>query len=71
MGISYKPLFLLLVQKGLKKTDLYHLANLTPNTVARFAKGEPVSLEIIERICAALGCQPGDIVEYTPDKPEK
>jgi DNA-binding Xre family transcriptional regulator len=65
VGISYKPLFLLLVQKGLKKTDLYHLANLTPNTVARFAKGEPVNLEIIERICKALGCQPNDIFEIT------
>jgi DNA-binding Xre family transcriptional regulator len=71
MGISYKPLFVLLATKGLKKTDLYKLANLTPNTVARFAKGEPVNLEIIERICKALGCQPGDIVEYTPDKAEK
>jgi DNA-binding Xre family transcriptional regulator len=66
MGISYKPLFVLLAQKGLKKTDLYQLADLTPNTVARFAKGEPVSLEVIERICKALNCQPGDIMEYVP-----
>jgi DNA-binding Xre family transcriptional regulator len=63
MGISYRPLFILLAQKGLKKTDLYELANLTPNTVARFAKGEPVSLEIIERLCNTLGCQPSDIFE--------
>jgi DNA-binding Xre family transcriptional regulator len=71
MSISYRPLFILLATKGFKKTDLYKLANLTPNTVARFAKGEPVSLDIIERICAALGCQPGDIVEYVPDGPRE
>ncbi|MDR2774789.1 MAG: helix-turn-helix transcriptional regulator [Tannerella sp.] len=65
MGISYRPLFVLLAQKGLKKTDLYKLADLTPNTVARFAKGEPVSLEIIERLCKALECTPNDIFEIT------
>ena len=71
MGISYRPLFILLATKGLKKTDLYHLANLTPNTVARFSKGKPVNLEILERICKALNCQPGDLVEYLPDKPQE
>jgi DNA-binding Xre family transcriptional regulator len=71
MGISYRPLFVVLASKGLKKTDLLNLAAISRGTLARFAKGEPVSLEIIERICAALGCQPGDIVEYTPDKPGK
>jgi DNA-binding Xre family transcriptional regulator len=65
MGISYRPLFVLLAQKGLKKTDLYKLADLTPNTVARFAKGEQVSLEIIERLCKALECTPNDIFEIT------
>jgi DNA-binding Xre family transcriptional regulator len=68
MGISYRPLFVLLAQKGLKKTDLYQLANLTPNTVARFAKGEQVGLEIIERLCKALDCQPNDIFEVTKDE---
>jgi DNA-binding Xre family transcriptional regulator len=67
VGISYRPLFVLLAQRGLKKTDLYQLANLTPNTVARFAKGEQVSLDIIERLCKALECQPGDIMEYIPE----
>jgi DNA-binding Xre family transcriptional regulator len=71
MGISYKPLFIQLATKGLKKTDLYKLANLSSSAVAKFAKGEPVSLDIIERICKALDCQPGDIVEYVPDPPEK
>jgi DNA-binding Xre family transcriptional regulator len=65
MGISYRPLFILLAAKGLKKTDLYKIANLSSSAVAKFAKGEPVSLEIIERICKALDCQPNDIFEIT------
>ena len=70
MGISYRPLFVLLAQKGLKKTDLYKIADLTPNTVAKFAKGESVTTEILERICKALSCQISDIIEYVEDKPE-
>jgi DNA-binding Xre family transcriptional regulator len=68
MPISYKPLFVLLAQKGLKKTDLYRLAGLSTTAVSKFAKGEPVSLEIIERLCKALDCQPGDIFEVVKDE---
>jgi DNA-binding Xre family transcriptional regulator len=71
MGISYKPLFVLLANRGLKKTDLMELAGISSGTLARFAKGEPVSLDVIEKICAALECQPGDIVEYVKDAPKK
>jgi len=70
MGISYKPLFVTLANKGLKKTDLMQLAGISAGTLARFAKGEKVSLDVMEKICAALGCQIGDIVEYVPDAPK-
>lgn len=68
MLISYRSLFVLLAQKGLKKTDLYKLAGLSTVAVAKFAKGEPVSLEIIERLCKALNCTPSDIFEIVEDK---
>jgi DNA-binding Xre family transcriptional regulator len=71
MGISYKPLFVLLASKGLKKTDLMKLAGISSGTLARFAKGESVSLDIIDKICKALGCQPGDIMEYVNDTGEE
>jgi DNA-binding Xre family transcriptional regulator len=67
MGISYEPLMHLLIKKGLKKTDLLKLADITTNTVAKFAKNKPVSLEIIEKLCKALDCQPGDIYEITEE----
>jgi DNA-binding Xre family transcriptional regulator len=68
MPISYEPLFHTLIKKGLKKTDLKQLAGLSANAVAKFAKGEPVSLEIIERLCKALDCQPSDIFEVVKDE---
>ena len=67
MGVSYKPLFVTLANKGLKKTDLMGLAGISAGTLARFAKGEKVSLDVLEKICAALDCQIGDIVEYVKD----
>jgi DNA-binding Xre family transcriptional regulator len=70
MGISYEPLFHLLIKKGLKKTNLLELANITTNTLAKFSKREQVGLDVIERICKALDCQPNDIFEFVEDKPE-
>jgi DNA-binding Xre family transcriptional regulator len=68
MPISYEPLFHTLIRKGLKKTDLMKLAGLTTTAVSKFAKGEPMSLEIIERLCKALDCQPNDIFEVVKDE---
>jgi DNA-binding Xre family transcriptional regulator len=68
MGISYRPLFVLLAQKGLKKTDLCEMVGISRSVLAKFAKGEQVSLDVIERLCKALGCQPNDIFEVVEDK---
>jgi DNA-binding Xre family transcriptional regulator len=63
MGISYRPLFILLASRGLKKTDLLTLAGISRGTLARFAKGEPVTLDVIDKLCKVLKCQPGDVLE--------
>ena len=68
MGISYKPLWKLLIDKNMKKKDLMAQANLSPTIVARMSKNLPIDGRTLERICAALQCQPGDIIEYIPDK---
>jgi DNA-binding Xre family transcriptional regulator len=68
MGISYRPLFHTLVDKGLKKTDLIELAGISAGTIARFAKGEEVSLTVIDKICNALDCEIGDVIEHITGK---
>jgi DNA-binding Xre family transcriptional regulator len=67
MGISYKPLWILLVKKDMKKKDLMEAARLSPTIVARMAKNKPIDGSTLERICAALQCQPGDVLEYVPE----
>jgi DNA-binding Xre family transcriptional regulator len=66
MAISYRPLWLLLVNKGLKKTDLVSMAKLSPATVAKLSKNKSIDRTTLERICATLQCQPGDVIEYIP-----
>lgn len=36
-------------------------------TIQRIRSGESVSWENISTLCALLNCQPGDLLEYTPD----
>ena len=63
MGISYNRLFKLLIDKGLKKTELAKLAGLTPGTLAKLSKNETVSMESLIKICTTLNCTFDEIVE--------
>ena len=63
--ISYDPLWITLVKKKMKKTDLYAVASSA--TISRMGKGEYVSLEVIDKICTFLDCGIGDVImrDYT------
>lgn len=66
MSLSYAKLFSLLNTKGKNKHWL-RLNGIHPNTVDRLIKGDPISTEIIERLCRLLECQPSDLMEYQSD----
>ena len=70
MSIRYYKLFDLLLRRGLKKTDLLNLAGISSPTLAKLSKGDTVTTEVIERICVALDCQPGDIMECLNERIE-
>lgn len=63
MPIKYYRLFDILQRRGMKKTDLLTLAGISAPTLAKLSKGETVTTEVIEKVCNALGVQPGDIME--------
>lgn len=67
MNISYNKLWKLLIDKNMKKKDLRVAARISANTIARMGKNEPVSLEVLVKICEAFSCDIGDIVEVVPD----
>ncbi len=67
MAVSYKKLWKLLIDKNMKKKDLRTAANISTTTLARLGKDENVSTEILSKICTALNCDVGDIMEIEPD----
>jgi DNA-binding Xre family transcriptional regulator len=69
MGFSYKPLFRLLLEKDMKKTDLHREVGLSSATLAKLAKGEPLSGESIEKLCIYFHCQISDLVEFIFPEP--
>ena len=63
MKICYKSLFKLLIDKGMKKTDLAKKADLTAGTLAKLSKHQTVSMETLIKICLCLDCTFDAIVE--------
>ena len=70
MAVSYKKLWKLLIDKDMMKNDLRAKTGVSTTTMARLSKDENVSTEILSKICSALNCDVGDIVEFIPDKKE-
>jgi len=63
MAVTYKKLWKLLIDKDLKKKDLCDIAQISPSSLAKLRKGENVTTDLLEKICVALQCEIGDIVE--------
>ena len=70
MAVCYKKLWKLLIDKDLLKKDLRAMTGVNTTTMSRLSKDENVSTEILSKICTALNCDIGDIIEYVPDKEE-
>lgn len=63
MGVSYKRLWKLLIDKDMSKTDLRKATEIASSTISKMSRNEYVSLDVLARICIALDCELTDIVE--------
>ena len=68
MTVKYVKLWKLLLDRGLRRTDLIALAGISSNVLAKLGKDEYVAMESICKICNALKCDVGDIMEIIPDE---
>ena len=64
--MSYTKLWKLLIDKRMSKCDLRKAAGISPNTMTKLRRDEPVMLSVLDKICFTLGCDYGDIVSYIP-----
>lgn len=67
MTISYKKLWIELVKRDMNKTDLVNIAGISWTSVTKMSKNENVSMEVLKKICKALECNIGDIMDMIPE----
>jgi len=67
MAVSYNKLFKLLIDKKVRKGELCKAAGISYSVLLKISRDENVQVDILERICGALNCGFGDIMEYVPD----
>jgi len=63
MKISYKKLWMLLIERDITKPQLRKALSLATGTMSKLNKGEDVALSVLLRICEYLDCDIGDICE--------
>lgn len=62
MKFNYNGLWKLLIDKKMIKKDLMKQTGVSPSTVAKMTKGEPVNMQILWKICKELRTDIGEIV---------
>lgn len=70
MKISYKKLWVTLIQRDITKVTLRQDLGIAAGTMSKLNKGEEVSLSILLRICDYLDCDIGDICEAVREDKE-
>ena len=62
--ISYNKLWKLLIDKNLNKKELIKLSGVSSSSIAKMTKGQNVTTDVLCKICKALDCDFGDIMEF-------
>lgn len=67
LSASYKKLWKLLIDREMKKKDLCELAGISHASMAKLGKNKNITTGVLLRICSALHCDIGDIMEFVDD----
>ena len=64
MEVNYNKLWKQRIDKGMKKSDLRELTGIGTNTLAKLSKNQPVSMEVLMKLCEKLECDISDVCEF-------
>lgn len=64
MAFSYKPLWKLLIDRDMTKKQLMQETGISKSTMDKMARGELVSMDIVDRICSCLNCNIENVIEH-------
>ena len=70
MGINYKKLWVLLIEKDITRAQMRRDLKIATGTMSKLNKGEEVALSVLLRICEYLDCDIGDICSVFKPKKE-
>ena len=65
MAISYQKLFDKLREMRISRREFHEMTRLGQATISKMQHGETTTSEVIERVCLAMKCQPGEIMELS------
>ena len=68
MGMNYKPLWKLLIDRDMTRSQLRELAGISTRALAKMGKNEDVNTDVLRKICGTLNCSLTDIIELTADQ---
>ena len=66
--IRYDKLFVMMKEKGLTTYRIRKENIISQSALTELNQGKSVTIDTIDRLCKALNCQPGDLLEYVPDE---
>lgn len=68
MHFSYNKLWKLLIDRRINKKTLREMSGISATSVAKLGKGGNVNTDVLLRICNALNCDVGDIMEFVREE---
>ncbi len=71
MKISYKKLWILLVEREISQATLRKDLQIASGTMTKMRRNEEVALSVLLRICGYLHCNIGDICDAVPVESEE
>lgn len=63
MKISYKKLWIMLVERDISQATLRKDLNIASGTMTKMRRNEEVALSVLLRICEYLDCNIGDVCD--------
>ncbi|WP_285398970.1 helix-turn-helix transcriptional regulator [Lysinibacillus sp. fls2-241-R2A-57] len=64
MSFDYKPFFKTLIDKEVSREQIKKDLQLSPATMAKLAKGENISMSVLDKLCEYLDCEIEDIISH-------
>ena len=61
--VCYKKLWKLMIDLNMKKKELKELTGIGSTTLTKLTNDEPVSMDVMIKICVALKCNIGDVMD--------